>query len=50
MPTLRDRLPRAQLFVGLILAGLLATGWLTRALDPVFRLLMGLVLGEDVGM
>jgi Zn-dependent protease len=49
VPKLQDRLPRAQLFLGLILAGMVATGWVTRALDPAFRLLMGFV-GEDVGM
>jgi Zn-dependent protease len=49
MPKLRDRLPRGQLVLGLIVAGMVATGRVTRALDPAFRLLMGFV-GEDVGM
>jgi Zn-dependent protease len=49
VPKLRDRLPHAQLVLGLIVAGMVATGWVTRALDPAFRLLMGFV-GEDVGM
>jgi Zn-dependent protease len=49
-PKLRDRLPRMQLIFGLVLASMVATGWVTRALDPAFRLLMGFVLGEDVGM
>jgi Zn-dependent protease len=50
MPKLLDWLPRIQLFLGLILAGLVSTGWVTHALDPAFRLLMRFVLGEDVGM
>jgi Zn-dependent protease len=49
IPKLRDRLPRVQLVLGLIVAGMVATGWVTRALDPAFRLLMGFV-GEDAGM
>src|SRR5262249_19699976 len=39
MPGLRERLQRAQLFLGLILAALIATGIVTRTLDPLFRLL-----------
>jgi Zn-dependent protease len=50
MPKLLDWLPRIQLFLGLILAGLVSTGWVTQALDPAFRLLMRFVLGEEVGM
>ena len=50
MPKLPDRLPRAQLVLGLILAGTVATGWVTPALDPAFRLLMRFVLGEDVSL
>jgi Zn-dependent protease len=50
MPKLHERLPGIQLFLGLILAALVATGAVTGALDPAFRFLMALVLGEDVGM
>ena len=50
MPKLRERLPGVQLFLGLILAVLVASGAVTRVLDPAFRLLMSMVLGEDVGM
>lgn len=50
MPKLLDWLPRIQIVLGLILAGLVSTGWVTHALDPAFRLLMRFVLGEDVGM
>jgi Zn-dependent protease len=50
MPKLHERLPGIQLFLGLILAALVVTGAVTGALDPVFRFLMTLVLGEDVGM
>jgi Zn-dependent protease len=50
IPKLNDHLPRVQLFLGLLLAGLVAAGWMTPALGPWFQLLMGFVLGEDVGM
>jgi Zn-dependent protease len=50
MPKLRERLPGIELFLGLILAALVASGVVTGALDPAFRFLMGMVLGEDVGM
>jgi Zn-dependent protease len=50
LPTLRDRLLGIELFLGLLLAVLVAAGVVTRALDPAFRFLMGMVLGEDVGM
>jgi Zn-dependent protease len=50
MPKLRERLPGLQLFLGLILAALVASGVVTRGLDPAFRILMGIVLGEGVGM
>jgi Zn-dependent protease len=50
MPKLRDRLPRVMLFLGVFLAGLVATGWVTPALSPWFQLLMGFVLGENVGV
>ena len=46
MPKLRDRLPRVQLILGLVLAGLVASGVATRALDPAFRFLYTLVMGE----
>jgi Zn-dependent protease len=50
MPRLRERLPGMQLFLGLILAALVATGAVTRVLDPAFRFLMSFVLGEDAGV
>ena len=50
MPKLRERLPGLQFFLGLILAALVAIGVVTDALDPAFRFLMSMVLGEDVGM
>jgi Zn-dependent protease len=50
MPKLRDRLPRVELFCGLFLAGLVATGWVTGALAPTFQSLLEFVLGEDVRM
>jgi Zn-dependent protease len=50
MPKLRERLSGIQLFLGLIVAALVATGMVNRVLDPVFRLLLALVLGEDVGV
>jgi len=37
MPKLRERLPGIQLFLGLVLAALVASGVVTRALDPAFR-------------
>jgi Zn-dependent protease len=49
-PKLRERLPGMQLFLGLILTALVASGAVTGALDPTYRFLMGVVLGEDVGM
>ena len=51
MPRLRERLRGMQLlFLGLIVAALVATGSVTRVLDPAFRFLTGIVLGENVGM
>jgi Zn-dependent protease len=50
MPKLRERLPGLQFFLGLLLAALVASGVVTNALDPAFRFLMILVLGEEVGM
>jgi Zn-dependent protease len=50
MPKLRERLAGMHLLLGLMLAALVATGAVTRALDPAFRFLMGMVLGEDAGM
>ena len=50
VPQLRERLPGFQLFLGLVLAALVASGVVTRVLDPAFRFLMRIVLGEDVGM
>jgi hypothetical protein len=45
-----ERLPGVQLILGLVVAGLVATGVVNRRLDPAFRFLMTLVLGKDVGM
>ena len=50
VPKLREGLPGVQLFLGLIVAALVATGVVNRMLDPAFRFLMALVLGEDVGV
>jgi Zn-dependent protease len=50
VPKLRERLPGFQLFLGLILAALVATGVVTRVLDPAYRLLFGLVMGEAAGI
>lgn len=50
MPKWRERLTGLALFLGLILAALVATGVANRVLDPAFRFLMDLVLGEEVGM
>jgi Zn-dependent protease len=46
VPKLRDRLPGLELFLGLVLAALVASGVATRALDPAFRFLYNLVTGE----
>src|ERR1700681_3125067 len=50
MPKLRERLPGIALFLGLILAVLVASGVVNRVLDPALRLLLAFVLGEDVGL
>ena len=50
IPQLGGGLARIQLFLGLALAGLMATGAVTGALDPALRLLTKFVLGEDLGM
>jgi hypothetical protein len=50
VPKLRERLPGVEFFLSLILAALVASGVVTGALDPAFRFLMVMVLGEDVGM
>jgi Zn-dependent protease len=50
VPKLRERLAGVELFLGLILAALVASGLVMGALDPAFRFLMSMVLGEDVGM
>jgi hypothetical protein len=47
-PRLREPLARAQLFLGVGVAVLVATGIAGLALDPAARALMILVLGEDV--
>jgi Zn-dependent protease len=43
VPALGDRLRQVQPFLGLILAALIATGVVTRVLDPLFGLMFGLV-------
>jgi hypothetical protein len=47
---MRERLAGLQLFLGLILAALGASGVATRVLDPAYRLLFGLVMGEAAGI
>jgi Zn-dependent protease len=49
-PKLRERVPGSELFLGLIVAAVVATGAVAGMLDPALRFLMGLVLGEDVGV
>jgi Zn-dependent protease len=49
-PKLRQQPSGIELFLGLIVAALVATGAVAGVLDPAFRLLMRMVLGEDVGM
>jgi Zn-dependent protease len=49
-PQLRERLAGVQLFLGLCLAVLVASGVATRAIDPAYRLLYGLVIGEAAGI
>lgn len=49
LPQLRDRLEKIALPLGVILAGLIATGFVTRALDAPYRFLAGSVFGEQVG-
>jgi Zn-dependent protease len=50
MPSLRERLSGSELFLGLIVAALVATGAVAGALDPAFRFLMRVVFGEDIGI
>jgi Zn-dependent protease len=50
VPKLRERLPGVQLFLGLILAAMVASGVVTRVLDPAYRLLFSLVMGEAAGI
>jgi Zn-dependent protease len=50
LPRVRERLPGMALFLGLILAALVATGAVTRLLGAAFRFLSVVVLGEDVGI
>jgi hypothetical protein len=50
VPKLRERLGGVQLFLGLIVAALVAAGMVNWVLDPAFRFLLALVLGEDVSM
>ena len=50
LPGLRDRVARIELFLGLILATLVASGVAARVLDPVYQSLARAVLGEGTGM
>ena len=50
VPQLRERLPGVQLPLGLIMAAVVTTGVVTRLLDPAYRLLYGLVMGEAAGL
>jgi Zn-dependent protease len=50
VPKLRERLPGIEPFLSLFVAALVASGVLTGALDPAFRVLMVFVFSEDVGM
>jgi Zn-dependent protease len=50
MPNLRERLSGGELFLGLIVAALVATGAVAGALDPAFRFLMRAVFGENIGI
>jgi Zn-dependent protease len=50
MPKLHEQLAGRELFLGLIVAALVAAGAVAGLLDPALRILMGIVLGEDVGM
>jgi len=50
LPGWRDRLARIELFLGLVLATLVASGIVMRALDPIYQILARLVLGEGTGM
>jgi hypothetical protein len=49
VPKLRDRLERLLLPLGIVVAALIATGVVTRALDAPYRFLAASVLGEQVG-
>jgi len=49
-PQLRERLAGVQLFLGLVLAALVASGVATSVLEPAYRLLYGLVMGEAAGI
>jgi Zn-dependent protease len=50
LPRLRERLPGIELLLGVILAAVVASGTVTRTLDPAYRLLFSLVMGEAVGI
>jgi Zn-dependent protease len=50
LPGWRDRLTRIELFLGLVLATVVASGLATRVLDPIYQFLARLVLGEGTGM
>jgi Zn-dependent protease len=50
LPSLRERLHGIELLLGVVLAALVVSGVVTRALDPAYRLLFSLVMGETVGV
>jgi Zn-dependent protease len=50
VPKLRDRLAGVSLVIAVILAAVVASGLVTRALDPAYRLLFSLVMGEAAGI
>ncbi len=50
VPRLRGQLARIDLFLGLVLALLVASGVAARVLGPVYQILARLILGEGTGM
>ena len=50
LPGWRVRLARVELFLGLVLAMLVASGVAAYVLDPIYQILARLVLGEGTGM
>jgi Zn-dependent protease len=50
LPGWRDRLARIKLFLGLVLATLVASGIAMRVLDPIYQILAKLILDQGTGM